>query len=161
MELPKTSTNNRGFTLIEVILVIGLFLIVCTLSITLDMKTLYTHSSYDDVDTLLSTLRTARTRSLTNQCAGVCTDALPHGVYFEHDHYTLFQGNSYDPYDSDNEITQLSPHTHIEGVSTLIFLPRSATATTTPAGMWNIDLIPSYGATTTININSEGRISID
>ncbi len=161
MESHKTSTNNSGFTLIETIVVIGLFLTVCFLSPITTMKTMLSHSSEDDIHTLVSTLKTARMRALTNTCVGTCTDGVPHGVYFEDDQYTLFQGNSYDSTDPENEMTELSPHTHIYGASTVVFLPRSGRATSTPSDIWDIDIVPTHGATTTININSEGRISVE
>lgn len=158
MALHKTYTNKTGFTLLEVIIVIGLFLVVSALSLHIDVRTIRTQTYRDDVNALETALRTARTRALTAYCVGICTGPQAHGIYFAYDHYIIFQGNSYNPTNPYNVSVPLDSGLRVHGLYTVTFLPRSGMATTTPHTVWDLDLIQPGGVASAIHFNSEGRI---
>lgn len=91
MALPKISApGERGFTFLEVILVIGLVAVLGGLGLVLSLDAYRTHAFYAERATLVSLLSTARTKALANigeSRHGVCLDA---GAK----QYKLFQGSS-------------------------------------------------------------------
>jgi prepilin-type N-terminal cleavage/methylation domain-containing protein len=82
-------TTDSGFTLIEVLVVLGILTILSTLGylVTIDFYKSYAFNS--ERDTLVSILQKARTQSLSN------INQSPHGVYMDGLNYLIFQGSSY------------------------------------------------------------------
>src|ERR1043166_3537154 len=95
MALPNTLTRNRGFTLIELIITIGLISIIATFGLFLSWDYYRGTAFLSEQKIVVSILQKARNQSMSNVCLGTCTDGKAHGVKFLADKYVIFQGNSY------------------------------------------------------------------
>lgn len=98
--------QKRGYTPIELLVVIGILMIIFAISLT-------SLSSMEKEDRLQSwadqveaTLNYAKTQAL-NGASLSGSDSLAFGVHFSEDDFTLFPGLSYQPTDSRNLLNQL------------------------------------------------------
>jgi len=152
----KKTENNKGFSLLEVMLVIVL------IATALGFSVLYSQTSQlrADLNTqgavLVSYLRLAQ----SNARAGL-TDS-ENAIHFDGDSYTIFSGDTYSALDPTNYTIDLPPTLAIENInlngagSDLIFLgPDGSTA-----NFGSLDLRSSrIGKTLTINISSLGTVN--
>lgn len=101
---------KKGFTLIELILVISLFSITFTLIFT----TLVRPRSFADLvsteDLIYSTVKEAQSLSMSNP-------QREYGVHFEQDKFILFEGSTYSPGDPNNLETTLTTNLSIESIT--------------------------------------------
>lgn len=159
MESHKTLVVNakaaRGFTLMEILVVVGLLAIIGGFGMFLSMETYRATIFKDDRSILISALYKARSQSVNNMCFGAgCTDGVSHGVHIENGAYTVFQGTTYTVGDTNNEVIQGSPSVTVGGLTDVVFTKLSGE---TIAG--TITLTNGDGHTSTITLNSEGMIS--
>ncbi len=99
----QTSALSRGFTLIEIMVVITIVVVlsaiaVVSLSAMQERMTLNSATSE-----LIFHLEESKSRAV----AGV--QGQPHGIYFDTDYYVQFIGDEYDPNDSANTIHAIDP----------------------------------------------------
>jgi prepilin-type N-terminal cleavage/methylation domain-containing protein len=171
--------SSSGFTLIEIVVVLGLLAVLGGLSMLMGME-MYRGNSFDNErDALVSVLQSARALSMDNICSGAgCTDGKYHGVYIQTDslgnaqNYIIFQladkTDSYDPHDDLNETIPVgSSGMHIDfnhlPSQQVVFdrlsggaLDSSGNPLATPEEI----TIKGVGANvSTVSLNSEGRIS--
>src|SRR3989344_7553797 len=92
---------NRGFTLIEFLIVAGLIIVVTAMT-ALGFGQMRTNTQHI---TQAQNLATIIAEARTNAIVGV--DNIQWGVHFETDNYILFNGSSYDPVDPDNTVYSL------------------------------------------------------
>lgn len=86
----------RAFTLIEILVVMGMLALIGALTVFVSMDTYRGSSFRSDRDLLVALLQHARAESVHNICAvSSCTDGASHGVYIGATSYTIFQGASY------------------------------------------------------------------
>ena len=96
MKLPSTSNPNKGFTLIEVLIAIGIIFFLGGMGLFLSMDFYRTFSFRSDNNTVVSILHKARMQALSNidlndaggKDHGVHYDAVTHQM-------TIFEGSSY------------------------------------------------------------------
>lgn len=102
MKLPIVSKNNKGFTLIEILITMGLVGMLFVAGSFMDISSIGRELVISENTTLISTLQKARSRAMNNLYAS------PHGVYFGTDEgeYIVFRGISYDSNDIANEHIQ-------------------------------------------------------
>jgi prepilin-type N-terminal cleavage/methylation domain-containing protein len=75
-------SRANGFTLLEVLIVIGLLAIVATMGISFGLHTHSGFTSKNDEDLVIAVLQKARSQSMAGVCLGsACTGPLPHGVH--------------------------------------------------------------------------------
>lgn len=88
----QTVYTNKGFTLVEILVVIGLIGMVLTIGSLVNLNMFTRELSYSEVDTLVGVLQNARNRAMNN------INAMPHGVHYEDGNasYVIFEGNTYD-----------------------------------------------------------------
>ncbi len=149
--------TNTGFTLIEIITVMGIFaLVMAGLSAVTSMDTFRGYDWHGNRNLIISTLQKARSQAVNNMCFGAgCTDGLPHGVHLESGKAIVFQGNSYIAGNSINEIIPISTNIILAGLSDVVFKELTGNVTT----VGTINLSDSTLHSSVVDINSEGRIS--
>ncbi len=151
MKLLNTSRSKRGFTLIEVLIVLGIFILLAVsgLFMTLDAYRRYTFRS--ERDTIVSLLERARSEAMSN------TDQTPHGFCFSNldNEYILFEGINCEDVNIKKEITPALSDITLSGLpdTGVTFSPLSGQTN------WSGEITLTQGPNqTVININSEGLI---
>jgi Tfp pilus assembly protein FimT len=156
MALHKVSRCNHGFTIIEIGLVIALLSIIGTFSLMLSMDNYRASSFNNDRNMVISLLQKARSQAVNNMCLGAaCTEGVAHGLHIETGSYTIFQGTAYNPADALNEKISMPPTLTFSGLANVVFTELSGS----PVAAGTITLSDGMGHTSTIDINSEGRIA--
>ena len=89
------SSGTRGFTLIEVLVVIGIFAMLGAISLIISLDSYRGYMFRNERDTLITSLQKARSQSVNNVCYGTCTNGRPHGVAFSPSQTIIFQGASF------------------------------------------------------------------
>lgn len=90
MKSRTTLKGNHGFTLIEILVALGIVAILFTASSFLNFNSYNRELLESEQETLVSVLITARSRSMNN------IDASRHGVKIEDDNFILFRELPYD-----------------------------------------------------------------
>ena len=162
MRSPKTfilkKSGQHGFTLIEVLLVIGIATILFGMSIAMGLNTYTGYNFRNERDTAISALQKARSQAISNICLGgdSCANGLPHGVHFETGKYVVFQGTIYDAGSALNETIITSGNINIAVTPDIIFTQLSGEADPAP---WTLNLQDQSGHSSDITINNSGRIA--
>jgi len=167
MALPKTLAFNKGMTLAEILIVIGILLLLGTLGLFISIQTYQGYAFRSDKDILISALQRARSQSVFNICLGTsttCTGGRPHGVKIDtlNKKIIIFQGLSYDlgPGRDANDQAQdfainTNPNITYSGLNEVVFTQLSGDAT---AGQITLT-DTTNNQEDRVNINSEGQIS--
>lgn len=150
---------QSGFTLIEMLVVMGILTMLGSLALFVNLDTYYGFMFRSERDTLISTLQKARSQSMNNICLGAgCVDGKPHGVHVKKGEYTIFQGGSYAARDTAVDEIIFSQNNAIELSTTsleVVFGQLSGDI----ASVQEIGLFDNAGHHSTTSINTEGRIS--
>lgn len=158
MALPKTSIPKaRGFTLLEVLIIIGLIVIVGGLGLIVSMDSYRGFHFHNERDIIVAALEKARSQAINNMCfGGGCTDGKPHGVYFgTTGSYVIFQGASYATRDIalDEVIGQKDVAAVVSGTSEVVFQTLSGNGSVATVTVTDVS-----GKTFVITVTTEGRI---
>ena len=145
---------NRGFTMVEILVVLTLFSVLAASALFVSMETYRGTSFRSDRDLLIAVFQRARAESMNNICRGVgCMDGTPHGVKVLTDGtVVLFQGAQYVGDPNTDAVFHLFAATTSD-VAEVVFAPLSGT--TTPATI----VLSGYDHSSTIIISPNGRIS--
>jgi len=139
---------NRGFTVLEIMVAVGLITIIGSLALFVSMDFYRSYNLDTEVETFITLISRARGRAVNN------IDAMSHGVYIDEENVTLFRGNNYQTRDEElDEIFKRSQAFEVEGLEEIVF--DQLTGETTASGTVTIQ---GQGRSTTISINNEGRI---
>lgn len=143
-----TLNTKRGFTLLEVILSLGILTIIAGLGFVVSLDFYRTYFFNADRDTFVGVLQSARAKAMSN------INESNFGVYVESSSYTLFQGVSYVLRDvSQDSIISTSPRITKTGLSEVVFSQLSGDANIT-GDIW----LHAGTSTATISIQTNGRI---
>lgn len=140
--------SGAGFTLVEILVVLGLLGLVASLGSAIGFDTLGRSAVREERDTLVSLLWSARTRALANMHESA------QGVHIDSDEYVLFEGDSYNSSDPDNQLMPRNPAVTISGGPDIIFAQLSGGVST---GIGTLTMTGPTGEAT-IEINGAGRI---
>lgn len=147
--------NQRGFTLVELLIVIGIFVLTVTVSGIFTSVSKNNRDLNDVSVQMVDTLRRARHQTITGNQDVVW------GIHFETDRYVLFQGDTYSSVDPENiefvlpGSVQISAISLTGGGSEVIFDDKFGNTSTDGT----ITLQSTNATTTTqIIINSAGLI---
>lgn len=138
--------NRMGFTLSEVLVVIGIFAIIATLAV-ISFSGLNDREALEkDASGLVSFIRDARMLAVSSKNAALF------GVHLEAGRAVLFEGDSYIPGGAGQKFLELSPKTYIsafslnEGGSDIVF--SRLTGVTSDFGTVKISLKDDTASTT-------------
>lgn len=160
MPLPKTfirkkitfprSSSVSGFTLLEVLVVIGILLIVAGMGLFVSIGFYKSYSFNSERANIVSIIHKARMQALSN------IDQAKHGVYFQPASYTVFEGDSYAAANHAKDIIwPASPAVVKSGLSEVVF--DQLTGDAAPVG-GNILVLSDGVRTASVSVNAEGRI---
>jgi prepilin-type N-terminal cleavage/methylation domain-containing protein len=160
MESLKISTrNSRGFTLLEVLVVMGLVLMVVAFGLIFSFDDYRNTMFRNERDIAVNVLQKARNQAMNNMCFGAgCTDGKAHGVYFgTAGQYVIFQGNSYASRDAavDEIIEAKNDAASFSGLTSVVFNTLRADASVTGGSTLTVT---QAGKTSAITVEPEGRI---
>jgi len=133
----------RGFTLMEIIVVVALFSILTTLGLFMSMETLRGTLSRSEGSVIVSLLQKARSRAMNN------IEQSPWGLCYQNGAYTLFKGLTC----AAGEETPANANASTTGLITGVVFSQLA-GTTTPTTV----VLTQNGRTGTTSINYEGTI---
>ncbi|MEK7463424.1 MAG: prepilin-type N-terminal cleavage/methylation domain-containing protein [Patescibacteria group bacterium] len=139
----------RGFTLIEVMIVVGILAGLAGLGLFVSVDLYKSYVFHSEKNILVSIIQKARNQSLVN------INESKHGVYLENSQYTIFQGENYASrnvvYD---EIIQAKTAISRTGLTEIVFDQLNGN----PSVTGNITLSDSLRSSI-ISIENEGRIN--
>ena len=140
-------SQPKGFTLLEILIAMSIVIVLIGFAYFIGFDFYRNQALRSDEITVVSILRTARSRAMAN------INQAPHGFAFQNDRYILFQGSSYasrnQAYD---EVTGISPLMTATGTEEVVFEQLSGNANASTI------LLFTSAASSTIFINNEGRI---
>jgi prepilin-type N-terminal cleavage/methylation domain-containing protein len=100
-------TMKRGFTLPEMIMVMGIITTLIGLS-TINLLPVQSRTSLStSVESLITDIKTQQGKAMSGETYG--TSSRRWGIYIGADHYVLFQGDAYDANDTANFVWELPP----------------------------------------------------
>jgi len=157
--IEKIKTQNlRGFTLIELIVIIGILFILVAISI----PTLVFFQKESDLNNgteeIINALRFAQNKTLASEKES------NYGVHFEIEKFVLFEGTSYDPLATNNETYNLPKSVEIYeidlagGESEVVF--DRLTGETNQFGKVSLRLKSDLSRIRTVGIKSSGQITL-
>jgi len=121
---------HRGFTLIEVVIAVGVFFMLFGFIILNLPSVIRSENVNTTVDTLITDIRSQQVKAMSG--AGDGTAGSSFGIYFASDRYVLFRGSVYSPSDTSNFTVNLDPSLNISNVtfpsSVLVFSQASGSA---------------------------------
>ena len=94
-----------GFTLVEVLVVMGLFAVAAGLTYINFIRPQNTVSLDGAVKTLMADIKAQQTKAMAGD-SGSASSAQAHGIYVQSGQYTLFKGSTYSVADTDNFVVQ-------------------------------------------------------
>lgn len=154
--------NTEGFTLIELIVVIGIILILFGfISINL-IQQQHTTAVSASVDTLSSDIASQQTKAMAGKVDSSSAEN-SYGIYFQSDRYTLFSGNTYFATGSGNFTVMLDKNISFSNItfpnSSLVFSVRSGEFNGFVNGTNTIKIKDTAGSEAkTITVNRYGVI---
>jgi prepilin-type N-terminal cleavage/methylation domain-containing protein len=151
-----SNQNNTGFTLTEILIVIGIIAVVTSASLAFSMDDWRSYTFRGDRDLLIAALYKARSQAINNMCFGsTCTNGKAHGVHLQSGGYLVFQGASYAARDTAvDEVIPMTGSTQTSGAD-IVFAALSGNAT--PAGT-TLTVTDTGSNTSVITISGEGQI---
>lgn len=138
----------RGFSLIELLLVVALLTVVGVVTFSVGSSFLAVQDSQEAVKNMHATLHLAHARALYQYNDNA------HGIKIQNSTYTLFEGDSYASRDiSKDEIFQFSSPIQFSGNDEIVY----AKFTGIPSATGSTYIVTEHG-TSTINVNEKGYI---
>lgn len=145
----RAAERGRGFTLIEILVVIAILLIITSFGLFVSLDFYKSNLVSSERDTLVAALRRARGEALVNE------RGLPHGLHLSPSDYVVFAGSDYASraaqYDenipSSAGVTVIAP-------GDIVFSQLAATSSA--SGTF---VITDGVRSSTVSVNFEGRIS--
>ncbi|OGG43916.1 hypothetical protein A3G50_02805 [Candidatus Jorgensenbacteria bacterium RIFCSPLOWO2_12_FULL_42_11] len=81
--------SQKGFTILELMLVVGMLIVIFSLGFPIAFDFYKNYQLRAEGDKFISLLETTRNSSMIN------LNQLPHGIYRDNDNFVIFEGNSF------------------------------------------------------------------
>jgi prepilin-type N-terminal cleavage/methylation domain-containing protein len=145
----------RGFTLIEILITLTLFSLFATAISVWGVSNYLSAQTRSDKDTIVTSLVETRAESQNNVCLSTCLILPSHGVYFNKNVLTVFEGASFLTRNKEFDLQlPLSGKGTFSGDTEVLFAPHTGN------GLSNYSLQYEVGSTTTeFEITTSGQIS--
>ncbi len=140
----------RAFSLLEVLVVLGVFVVVAGFSLFMGIDTIERGIAMQECDTLVSMLVSARTAGLAN------INERPHGVRIDATHFTRFEGTTFNSFTATHKAVARNPAVTISGPTLPVDIIFSQLAATTTG--YSTITVSEAPASYAIDINSMGQI---
>ncbi len=147
----KKINVKRGFTLVEMMLVIGILVIIAGLAIPF-YQSFQISSALDNAgQEIIQSLRNAQSKAMSSQ--GLSS----YGVHFDTNQFVIFKGNIYNPVDAENEIFEVANTVDItsNGSYNVVFSVGEGLPDAQPI----ITVTSSNNKSKSISINELGRVN--
>lgn len=122
----KKIKDNRGFTIVELLLIMGIISILVGIVTINLLKVQHNTSVSTAVDTLIADMKGQQVKAMNGASAGSSGDS--YGISFQGNKYVLFHGST-DPHDSTDFSVPLDTNISISSTTfpsnTVVFLQRS------------------------------------
>lgn len=157
--LKQIRVQEKGFTLIELAMSMGILLILSTLVTLTLVHTQHTSSLTTTITSLVTDLKQQQIKAMIGDTQGSASSG-NYGIYFEQNKYTLFHGSSYSASDSANFSVALTGTLEF-GTSgeSLVFSPLSGEVMNYTSPLTITVLDTSNNEQKTLTINRYGTIS--
>ena len=113
---PKSNRAENGFTLIELMVVIGISTALFGLIIFNLARFQNTSSQQSNTDSLISDIKTQQFKAMVGATEGRA-DSDSYGVYFYSDRYVLFHGSTFNPSEPTNFTVELPEDLEFQNTS--------------------------------------------
>jgi type II secretory pathway pseudopilin PulG len=144
----KYKNEMKGFTILELLLVIGAAIVIAALTVPVGVRFFQTQTLDEATSGIMETMRRAH-----NQAVFQKNDSA-FGVKFLSGSYVLFQGNSYDTRtQSEDESFEVSSGIATSGIDEVVFAKLTGIPNTT-----GTLTVTSGSDSQTININAHGKV---
>jgi len=150
--------KGKSFTLVEVLTIVGILIVLAAISIPAFRFFQKESNLNNSIEEIINTLRLAQNKTLASE------GAIQYGVHFETGEYVLFNGTTYNPSATDNEIHNLPKSVEIYeieltgGGSEVIF--DRVTGTTNQFGEVSLRLKTDTSKVKTIYIENSGQVGL-
>lgn len=115
MRLHNIYSQNKAFTLIEVVIVIGLTTFIAGIGMVFSVSTYKSYLFNKEYKTVEYILSQARSQAMNN------VDEKPHGIHFDHETYVLFAGPTYPSNPSSHETFAIHKEVQVSGSRDIVF----------------------------------------
>ena len=147
--LEDYGSKAKGFTLVELLMVLGILALLIVVSLPLTVNFYKTRQLDVHEQGIVQALRRAQLKAMSIERNSAF------GVYLTSTQYVLFKGSSYAARDTSyDEVFDLSGNLSVSGLSEIVFSKLNGTTTDTGTITLSID-----DKTESININEMGRIN--
>lgn len=146
----KLFSKNKGFSLIEVIMVIAIVAIIGSSFISISINFLTSNNLTNITDELVSALRTSQTNSIYGKGGSNW------GVKISINKIIIYKGNSYETRDQSFDISFNIPSNITVTQNDIFFFRRTGTPSASPS----ITLQSQSGDARTVSINKEGTADL-
>lgn len=160
--LNKRSWHN-GFTLIEVVVVMGIFVILAGFATINLLRSQRSADLNSTTTSIIADIKQQQARSILGETSGG-SSAVVHGVYFESNRYTLFAGSTYTAGDPANFVVNLSSGLTLTTAfpsSQVTFNLQSGEITGFTGSSNSVTLTASGGQVKTLTLNKYGVFSVN
>lgn len=150
MKSPNTLTLDKGFTLVEIILVVAIIAFIGALGVVVGIDTYSRYIFRSNIDKVVVLLQKARSSAINN------INEQKYGVYLDTENFVLFRGNGYVSSDSFNYRVEKSETSKVENTcgDKIIFEQLTGNVVTECK-----ITITEGGKISTIEVNSQGGIN--
>ncbi|HEX7042241.1 MAG TPA: type II secretion system protein [Patescibacteria group bacterium] len=160
--IPKTK-DERGFTLVELILVMGIVAILLGFVTINLIKAQNSSSISSTLNTVISDIKNQQIKAMVGDAQGGAAES-SYGVHFDTSKYVLFKGSTYNSSDTSNFVVNLTPDLIFTNINlpsgNIIFSVQSGEVSGFVIGQNTVDIESTNSSKTyTITINQYGVIT--
>jgi prepilin-type N-terminal cleavage/methylation domain-containing protein len=151
--------KQRGFTFLEILIVVAIIFMLSALSMTVYSKLNRNQTLTKDVQAVEAILEQARSQALASKNSSV------YGIHFASTSVTLFDGYTYNASDPDNHVYMLNPENVIWNATLtgggLDVVFKRLTGETTQSGIVTLSTLITPATTKTITLYKTGVIQVN